>query len=54
MEIQIMDIVVDLNNKDFTKKQILEKYKITDYTLKKLLKTNGYTCLLYTSDAADE
>ena len=42
MEIQIMDIVVDLNNKDFTKKQILEKYKITDYTLKKLLKTNGY------------
>lgn len=43
MEIQIMDIVVDLNNKDFTKKQILEKYKITDYTLKKLLKTNGYT-----------
>lgn len=43
MEIQIIDIVVDLNNKDFTKKQILEKYKITDYTLKKLLKTNGYT-----------
>ena len=43
MEIQIMDIVVDLINKDFTKKQILEKYKITDYTLKKLLKTNGYT-----------
>ena len=43
MEIQIMDLVGDLNNKDFTKKQILEKYKITDYTLKKLLKTNGYT-----------
>ena len=42
MEIQIMDLVGDLNNKDFTKKQILEKYKITDYTLKKLLKTNGY------------
>ena len=41
-EINIMDLVGDLNNKDFTKKQILEKYKITDYTLKKLLKTNGY------------
>ena len=39
MEIQIMDLVGDLNNKDFTKKQILEK----DYFLKmqrKLLQKN--------------
>jgi predicted DNA binding CopG/RHH family protein len=42
MEINIIELVGDLNNKDFTKKQILEKYKITDYTFKKLLKTNGY------------
>ena len=42
MEIQIMDLVGDLNNKDITKKQILEKYSITEYAYKKLLKDNGY------------
>ena len=41
-EIQIIELVEDANNKDFTKKQILEKYKITDYTFKKLMKSNGY------------
>ena len=42
-EINIIDLVGDLNNKDITKKQILEKYSITEYAYKKLLKANGYT-----------
>ena len=43
MDINIIELVEDTNNKDFTKKQILEKYNITDYMFKKLMKDNGYT-----------
>lgn len=43
MEIQIIELVGDLNNKDLSKKQIIDKYGITEYMLKKLLKNNGYT-----------
>lgn len=42
-EIQILELVEQYNNKELSKKQILEKYNITDYTFKKLMKSNGYT-----------
>lgn len=44
-EIQGMDIkqlADDLNNKDMSKNQVLEKYGIKDGKMKRLLKINGY------------
>lgn len=38
----IQQVVEDLNNKELIKKEVLNKYNITDSKLRKLLKENGY------------
>lgn len=41
-QIDIKQLTDDLNNKEINKKQVLEKYSITDSKVKRLLKNNGY------------